>query len=75
MCVPAQPQTIITNRISTTGPNIVAHHDVEEKVVKATACDEYFFANLNVSIHQSVVEYPPALLQNSECAFNILAAD
>jgi hypothetical protein len=55
-----------------TNPNITPLHLIKQEVVQAAACNEYVLTNINVQIIKAIIQHIPSLLQNAECALNVL---
>jgi hypothetical protein len=46
---------------------------IKQEVVQAAACNEYVLTNINVQIIKAIIQHIPSLLQNAECALNVLS--
>jgi hypothetical protein len=46
---------------------------IKQEVVQAAACNKYLLTNINVPIIKAIIQNIPLLLQNAECALNVLS--
>ncbi len=54
--MPVQPNIVFSKRSTTASTNIVALHQVEQKIMEAAASNEYLLAHSNVPEHNPVIQ-------------------
>ena len=68
-----KPFSILRTAASCTVVRITTLHLIEHHVMKDAACDKYLLTCQHASESESIIEYPPSLLQYPKYAFNIFS--